>query len=197
MSVMPRRASASITRGSCRSSLVALVALVDGHVRLLVGLVLPAEHAVLGERHDRLVDLAVVAVPADDDRLAVDRLARRELADRLLRRLAQLDRGEAPALADALVAAQDRRRLAESRRPRAGRADARSWQFSLQPGLGNLAPHPPSRSPARLQSTTTRRASGWISLGEASHDRILPARSHEVQQNEVARDQDQLVVILN
>ena len=64
--------------------LVALVELVDGHVRLAVGLVLPGHDTVLAERHGRPVDLPVVAVPADDDRRALDRVARREVADGLL-----------------------------------------------------------------------------------------------------------------
>ncbi len=92
---------------------VALVELVDGHVRLPVGLVLPRFNAIGAERHAGLVDPAVVAVPAHDDGLAVDRVAGREPGDGRLRGLAQLDRGEAPALADALVAAQDRRRGAD------------------------------------------------------------------------------------
>ena len=86
---------------------VALVELVDGHVRLAVGLVLPGDDAILAERDARLVDAAVVAVPADHDGLARDRGARLVRPDGLLGRLAQLDRGEAPALADAPVAAQD------------------------------------------------------------------------------------------
>ena len=64
MSVMPRRASASTIRGSSAQRLVDLVELVDGHVRLLAGAVLPGGDAVVGERDDRLVGLAVVAVPA-------------------------------------------------------------------------------------------------------------------------------------
>ena len=55
---------------------------------------------------DGAVGRAVVAVPAHDDRLARGR------RDALLR-LLELDRREAPALADAVVAAQDRGRLAE------------------------------------------------------------------------------------
>ena len=43
---------------------VALVVFVDGYVRLLAGAVLPRDDAVLVERDDRLVGLAVVAIPA-------------------------------------------------------------------------------------------------------------------------------------
>ena len=92
---------------------VALVELVDGHVRLPVGLVVPARDAILAERDDRLVDLAVVAVPADHHRLADDLVARREVADDRLGGLAQLDRREAPVLAHAALAAQDRRGQAD------------------------------------------------------------------------------------
>ncbi len=46
--------------------LVALVELVDGHVRLAVGLVVPRQDTIRLEVDARLVDLAVVAVPADD-----------------------------------------------------------------------------------------------------------------------------------
>ena len=61
--------------------------------------------AVAGERHDRLVGLAVAAVPAQDVRRALDRPAARE---RGLRRLVQLDHREAPAVARRVLAAQDR-----------------------------------------------------------------------------------------
>ena len=83
--------------------LVALDELVDGHVRLAVGDLVPALDGVAGERDRRLVDTPVVAVPADHDRVPVARA----VADRLLGRLAQLDRGEPPAVGDALVAPQD------------------------------------------------------------------------------------------
>ena len=93
---------------------VALVELVDGHVRLAVGLVLPGRDAVVAERDD------APCRPAPSSRFQqmttasrADRVAGREVADGRLRRLAQLDRGEPPALADALVAAQDRRGRAD------------------------------------------------------------------------------------
>jgi hypothetical protein len=47
---------------------VDLVELVDRHVRLLAGVVLPLGDALAGDVDDRLVGPAVLAVPAHDDR---------------------------------------------------------------------------------------------------------------------------------
>ena len=76
MSVIPRCGERLDHARVAAQRLVALVELVDGHVRLAVGLVLPGDDAVLAERDARLVDAAVVAVPADHDGLARDRVAR-------------------------------------------------------------------------------------------------------------------------
>ena len=94
--------------------LVALVELVDGHVRLAVGLVLPGRRR--GPRRARRPPCR----PAPSSRFQQMTTASRRISSPAaksrtvcLRRLAQLDRGEAPALADALVAAQDRRGQAD------------------------------------------------------------------------------------
>ena len=87
--------------------LVRLVPLVQGHVGLLAGHRLPGEEGVVGERDQRLVGGPLVAAPAGHPRLAADRVAGGERADDVLGRLPELHRGEAPALVDAAVAAQD------------------------------------------------------------------------------------------
>ena len=87
--------------------LVRLVPLVQGHVGLLAGHGLPGEDGVVGQRDQRLVGGALVAAPAGDPCLAADRVAGGEGADDVLGRLPELDRGEAPALVDAAVPAQD------------------------------------------------------------------------------------------
>ena len=75
----------------------------------LAGLVLPGDDAVLAERDD------APCRPAPSSRFQQITIASRRIGSPArsrgpsLRRLAQLDRGEAPALADAVVAAQDRR----------------------------------------------------------------------------------------
>jgi len=97
----------------CAQRLVALVQLVDGQVRLLARLVPPGEHPILGERDDRLVRLAIVPVPADDGRLAGDRVTGPVGANGLLGRLLQLDGRQPPAVGDAPIAAQHHRHLAE------------------------------------------------------------------------------------
>ena len=106
--------------------LVALVELVDGHVRLAVGLVLPRDDPLLAERDARLVDAPVVAVPADHHRLATDRVAGRELP----RPSASRARA-ARSRRSASVRPRPGRGArwpppSGSRRPSAGRADARA-----------------------------------------------------------------------
>ena len=88
--------------------LVALVPLIDGHVRLLAGQVLPARHRVAGQGHHGPVGLPVRAVPAHHDRVPAGRRIRRQ---RGLARLPELDRREPPARADPALAPQDRGRL--------------------------------------------------------------------------------------
>ena len=87
--------------------LVRLVPLVEGHVGLLAGHGLPGEQGVVGQRDQGLVGGPLVAAPAGDPGLAADRVAGGERPDDVLGRLPQLDRGEAPALVDAAVPAQD------------------------------------------------------------------------------------------
>ena len=77
---------------------------------LLAGAVRPGLDAIGRERDDRLVGLAVVAVPAHDGRGAVERLV---AAQRRLSGLAQLDHREAPAVAQVALTPQDRDRTAD------------------------------------------------------------------------------------
>ena len=104
-------------RGVGAEHLVALVPLIDGHVRLLAGQVLPCCDVVAGQRDGGAVGLAVRAVPADDDRLPAHRLASPRVGLHQgqggLGRLLQLDRGEPPGGPDSAVAFQDRRGLAD------------------------------------------------------------------------------------
>ena len=93
--------------------LVALVPLVDGHVRLLAGQVLPGGDLVRGQRHGAAVGLAVGAVPADHQRLPPGQPPRLKGGQIRLGRLLQLDGGEPPAVADAAVTAHDRGGLAD------------------------------------------------------------------------------------
>ena len=154
MSVIPRLASASITRGSLPQHLVALGELVDGHVRLAVGDVVPRRDAVAVEVDARLVDGAVVAVPADHLGLARDRVAGPVVARRRLRRLAQLDRGEAPAVGDLALAAEDRRGRADLvgrervERMRGHGAMLRDRGLRLNRAMSKPAPLIPDSAPA-------------------------------------------------
>ena len=106
MSVIPRAASASIRRGSRRSA--ASHSCHSSGVRLgwMPSSASHETRAVVAQRHDGAVRRAVVAVPAHDDRLA-------RRGRNALHRLLELDRREPPALADAVVAPQDRGRLPE------------------------------------------------------------------------------------
>ena len=105
MSVIPRLASASISRGSCRSA--ASHSCHSSGVRL--GWMPPGAPTCRRPRlevDDGAIGRAVVAVPAHDDRLA-------PVLGGALLRLAQLDRREAPALVDPPLAAQDAGSLPE------------------------------------------------------------------------------------
>ncbi len=123
---------------------VALVVLVDRYVGLLAGAVLPRDDAVLVERDYRLVGLAVVAVPADEQGFARNLASRSE---HLLGWLLQLDSGEAPPLVEAPVLAQDGRSPAELLRgQRIERVTDRRWALRSALGLSHLS-SPPSLDP--------------------------------------------------
>ena len=148
---------------------VALVELVDGHVRLAVRVVLPAQHAVLVERDQRLVDRAVVAVPADHDGLALQRGARRGAPPWAAR--AARSRRSASARRRRGRGGGSRPRPG-SRRTTAGRADAgsprdrprfarRAQSCGLKAAAASSSPQPTSRaSRSSVRSRrTARRAS--------------------------------------
>ena len=137
--------------------LVALVELVDGHVRLAVGLVLPATRR--DRRRARRAPCRPCRRRGSSTRSPPRGRSRRrgEVADRRLRGLAQLDRGEAPAVADVLVAAHDRGRRRGSRRPTAGRADAAAIR---------ARPAPAGRS-----SVSRRTASARVAVAAQNHRR--------------------------
>ena len=102
-------------RGVGTEHLVALVPLVDGHVRMLAGQVFPVGDFVAGQGDGGAVGLAVGAVPADHGGLPAHRpaslLVSLQGGQSGLSRLLQLDRGEPPGAADPAIAPQDRGRL--------------------------------------------------------------------------------------
>jgi hypothetical protein len=87
--------------------LVALVPLVDRHVRVLSGQVPPVGHSTGGQGHHGPVRLVVLAVPADHQRLPSRGFGCS------LGRLAQLDGRDPPTLVHATLVLQDRGHLPE------------------------------------------------------------------------------------
>jgi hypothetical protein len=147
--------------------LVDLVELVDGHVRLLAGAVLPRDDAVAGDRDDRLVGPAVGAVPAEDLGRAVGRAVAGEGG---LGRLAQLDQGEAEALAGGVVATQGRDGGPDLVRgqgvQRVPDGRARLDGLSCCHRASSRPAKSPSRQPIRDGRSRTGRAAGRRAAGE-------------------------------
>ena len=155
--------------------LVALVPLVDGHVGLLAGQVIPRGDLVRGQRHGPAVGPAVGAIPADHQRLPPVQPPRLEVRPGRARkiglgRLLQLDGGEPPAIADAAVTAHDRGGLADLlRRQRVQRVGHDSPFVHGHPVLPIIAVHQPARNNHALTTALSERSakgqpgtSGWI-----------------------------------
>ncbi len=133
---------------------IALVVLVVGHVRLAVGLQPPAHDAILGQRHESLIDGPAVAVPAHDARGAVDRISAGVLAHRALdgsRNSIEANRHPSPT-------SRSRRTVATAARISSAVSGSRGWRLMR-------GDPPPSQSRLQPQLTIRPGFSGSVIAG--------------------------------